>query len=90
MHRQEKNNEAHGMSGGGGCHPYSSTSKESSAEVSKQDGCQVSEDNRLQKKKKKNSLMFKGGQVSEQLWFLTRRAKDRSFPVPLDPAVEEK
>lgn len=43
-----RNRGAHGM---GGCHHCSGTSKDSSADVSKQDGCQVSLVNYLSNKK---------------------------------------
>lgn len=90
MHRQEKNNEAHGMSGGGGLPSLLKHIKGVFSRSLKTRWLPGQRRQSSQKKKTKNRLMFKGGQVSEQLQFLTRRAKDRSFPVPLDPAVEEK
>lgn len=51
----KRNREAHGMCVWGGCHLCEGTSKDSSADVSKQDGCQVSSVNYLGNK---NWLMF--------------------------------
>lgn len=47
--------ETEGLMGWGGCHHCSGTSKDSSADVSKQDGCQVSLVNYLSNK---NRLVF--------------------------------